>query len=73
MYVTVVVQLMVANLVLLFICCHYRLSDCAGVHQIQRKGKNNQHAPLGNLILDLLLGGIWDCFHTNKIYHLLCH
>ena len=24
------------------------------------------HAPLGNLILDFLLGGIWDCFHTNK-------
>ena len=34
------------------------------------------HAPLGNFDFETFIrqfGGIWDCFHTNIIYHVLCH
>ena len=36
------------------------------------------YAPMGNFdfgpfIRHNLIGGMWDCFHTNIIYHLLCH
>ena len=39
-------------------------------------GESGSIFPWEILILDLLLeqfGGIWHCFRTNIIYHLLCH